>query len=343
MPNGEWVPVPHPAEALNDQVLLEVVRGHSQATGSREALRVLLERQPERPRLLAELVTDLRYSPDLRAAAAVALGRHPSPTGERALIDALAAPDPAVVRRAAEALGRTAGPEVLPRLEAVTPSRGPARRSVEFARTLLSYRHGLEHHRLQRPPERSLLTVDARQAISGTTTALRPSAVVPILEDVREELAGIPLSDRGALRFTCGEHVFAIVLSRHMAGLDRLDTLTRRSTVVGAVLELSSVTDRYFLSEYLLASPALRGSGVWLFGVRSSGTIIHVGDLQPTGQFEVRATDTRSSPPVAIDGLYDPTRKQLQINRMLTHPDFVPTQRQPREPRRLDDADVSEG
>jgi hypothetical protein len=337
MPNGQQFP--RPAQTLSEQTLLEVVRGRSQATESRDALHELLQRRPERPSLLAEIVTDRQRPAELRTAAAVALGRHPSPTGERALIDVVADPDPAVVRRAAEALGRTAGPEALERLETVTPPDGPARRSVEFARTLLSYRHGLDRHRLRQPQERSLLTADPRQATEVQPTALRPATTAPILADAEKAVPALPFSDRGAVRFVCGDHEFVILITREIANLDGLLALTRRTAVVGAVLEHSPITGRYFLAEYLLTDPASRGERARLFGVRPDGTVVHVGTLEPTGSFELRATDTRYSPPVSISGEYHPTRARLQFDRMLIHSDLVATQRQPREPRRIGDSE----
>lgn len=336
MTNSEHTP--RPAQTLSDRVLIDVVHGRSQSTEPGEALRELVQRQPEPSTLLAEIVTDPQRPSDLRATAAVALGRRPTPVGERALLDALVDPDPAVVRRAAEALGRTAGPSALERLDVLRPPSGPAQRSVEFARILLSYRHGLERHRLHRPPQRSLLPVDPTLATEVTTTTLRPRTVEPILADAREEAAGIPLSAQGAQRFTCGDNTLAILLTLDLTALDSLDSLLGRSAVVGAVLERSMITGHYFLSEFLLADTAPQETELRLFGVRPGGTVVHVGELQTTGRFEVRTTDTRSSPPAAIDGSYDPNRKRLQIDRMLIHADFISTQRQPNEPRRLDDS-----
>jgi hypothetical protein len=65
--------------------------------------------------------------------------------------------------------------------------------------------------------------------------------------------------------------------------------------------------------------------------------IAHVGELSAdAGSFEVRAVDARVSPPVAIEGSYDPAVGRLSFSRMLVERDFAPTQRAPAAPTKID-------
>jgi hypothetical protein len=331
-------PGERPAQTLAERTLVEVVRGRSEAAEPTEALRELLRRRPTRTPLLAEVVANRDRPAETRASAAVALGKQTAPAAKDALMPALRDPDPLVVRRAAEALGKVGDEQALAALEKVDPPRGPVRRSVDFAKALISYRLGLDEYRLKRPPASEELPVERRRAQRLEATPLRRQALERVLADAAQELPGIPLTEQGALRFSCGGHDFAVLLSKDLERQGDLTPLGRRGAVVGAVLERSPVEDRWFLSQYVFSDPGARGSSARLYGVRPSGVMTHVGELrtQEGPSFELRALDTRSSPPLALEGTYDPASKQLRFTRLLVHPDLARTQTQPAEPTKLE-------
>src|SRR5919112_143406 len=93
-----------PPQELAERTLIDVVRGRSQASEPTEALREFLRRRPDQTSLPAEVVADRTRPAEMRAVAAVALGRQPVPAAEDALRSALADKDPLVFRRVAEAL-----------------------------------------------------------------------------------------------------------------------------------------------------------------------------------------------------------------------------------------------
>jgi hypothetical protein len=331
-------PTERPAQTLSERTLRKVVRGQSKAAEPTEALRELLRRRPARTPLLAEIVADRKRPPELRVTAAVALGRQRAPAAADALVAALRDKDPAVLRRAAESLGKVGDERGLAALEALDPPRGPTKRSVDFAKTLISYRLGLGKHQLRRPPAKDELAVERRRAERIEATAPTRPTLKRIMADAAQELPGIPVTDQGALRFACGDHEFVVLVTKDLERQSDLSPLGRRSTAVGAVLERSPVEDRYFLSEYLLSDPGPQGSGIRLYGVRPSGTIVHIGEVvaETGAKFELRALDTRFSPPLALDGAYDPVRKRLQFTQMLVHPDLERRQKQPAEPTLLE-------
>jgi hypothetical protein len=323
------------AQALSDRALRDVLRGRSEVVEGTEALRTLLSRRPQTA-ILTEVIADRSRPPELRAASAVALGRERKPSHTEALLGAVRDPDPSVARRAAEALGKIGDADALTALERVSPPGGPAARSVEFAKTLLSYRLGQDSHRIRRPPAKSELEVTSRRAEELKPAPPRGRARESIIADAAQELPGVDLSDAGMVRFSCGGHQYAIVLAEVLRRRGGLDQLGRRPAVAGALLERSPEIDRWFLAEYLLSDPGPRKT-VRLLGVRPNGVVTHVGELRPEkkGSFEVRAVDTRFSPPVDIGGAWDTKAARMRISRMRVQPDFDPKQRQPVEPTKL--------
>jgi hypothetical protein len=325
------------AGELTDRILAEVVRGRSRSVPPIEALRELLRRDAATRPLLRDVVLDRERPADVRATAAVALSHDPTPSAREALTQALDDEEPTVVRRAAEALGKIGDKAALARLDRVVAPTAAARRSVDFARTLISYRLGLDTHRLRQPPARSLLEVRPQRAEELRPSRIDRRQLPQIMENAEGEIPGVPLDQDTGVEFRCGDHRFVVVLTRHLRKLDNLAPLGRTGALVGALLERSPSTDRYFLSEYLLSDPGPRGSRARIFGVRPTGVIAHVGELSAdAGSFEVRAVDARVSPPVAIEGSYDPAVGRLSFSRMLVERDFAPTQRAPAAPTKID-------
>jgi len=324
-------PRPRSPQELDDRSLAEVVRGRSRAAEASEALAELVRRRRAGAPLLREVVRDAARPAELRASAAVALGRTRDAEARRALVEALRDRDPSVLRRAAESLGKIGDREDLAQLERVQAPRGPAQRSLHLPRALISYRHRLGAHRVRRPPRAQELRVDAREADELAPRAPEAEVRRRILADAREELPGVVVSERAITGFRCGDHPFAVVLADDLRGADDLASLARSDAVVGALLERSPSTERYFLAEYLLTNPS--DDGVDLLGVRPSGVVVHVGELDPdTGAFSLRAVDTRVSPPVDIAGTIAPDAGALRFERMRVQRTYAPTQRRPRVP-----------
>lgn len=324
------------AEELSDRTLLNTVKGRTEAVESVEALRELLRRNPSRSRLLTDLVTDTDRPAEVRSASAVALGRERKPGHEDALLEALRDRNPDVVRRAAESLGKVGDAQALTVLERLKPTSGPARRSVEFAKSLISYRFGLDEHRLRRPPSSSELQVQPRRALAVEASTPDPAALSAILADAEHEVPGVALSERGAMAFSCGGHDYVLLLAAALHEDDGLSWLTETRAVVAGLMEKAPASDRHFLAEYVFADPAPKRTAR-LLGVRPTGIISHVGELHPEegGTFEVHAVDTRNTRPVRIEGAYDADRGQLTVTRMLVHRHRAPSQKEPRQPTRL--------
>jgi hypothetical protein len=239
------------------------------------------------------------------------------------------------VRRAAEALGKVGDARALDALERLAPRAGPTKRSVAFAKSLISYRLGLDLHRIRRPPASDDPHVSPRQAIDIVPVRPRPQTVAQVMTDAAEEFPSVALSNRSAVHFACAGHEFVLLLATSFEDLSALDALTASHGVVGSVFERAPATHRYFLAEYLLSDPGPRAT-VRLIGVRPDGTVTHVGALRPKeGNFEVHSVNTPHSPPVDIAGQYDFTARRLTFDRFQVQPGLETTRKPPRQPTRL--------
>jgi hypothetical protein len=326
-------------ESVGERELVAAVEGRSETLGSREALQELSRRRsPRRTTVLTEVVADSERPGDLRATAAVELGRDNKASHRNALVGALRSRDHTVVRRAAEALGRIGDEEALAALRSLRPRSEPVRRSVRFARTLISYRLGLDSDRLRPPAADELLEVQPQDAVPVSLQPLTVPSVEEVVPDLRQQLPAVTVSAEGAHEITCGDQRFLLVFNAEVHRRKTLASLGRRPTVAAVVFKWSAGLDRYYLQEYQLVDPGQDG-GPLLFGVRTTGVVVHFGPVGLRAQeadFSVRTVNTPYAPPVDIEGTYDHGDRLIVARRALVQPGRQASQRRAATPRKLD-------
>ena len=235
------------------------------------------------------MLLDERLPPDVRAVAAVEAGKQAAPGSERALVAALRAGPPLVVRRAAESLDESADLRRCRRCASCDRtmrnrrSRGRCR-SPAFD----LYRFGLGSDLLKTPGAGEILTLDDPEPIQIQATPIGADAVERIAPRYRLEVPGVPLSPRGALQLRCGPNEFLIVPHEGIAALGE------RNAVVGVVLKRAQSLEYFALHLYLLSHPREEGT-LSLFGVRPDGTLTHFGEMRLGAQehaFRMNALNT---------------------------------------------------
>jgi hypothetical protein len=326
-------------ESIGERELVAAVEGRSDTLGSREALEELSRRRSSRrTTVLTEVLADSKRPGDLRAAAAVELGRDNKASHRDALVGALGSRDHAVVRRAAEALGRIGDEDALAALRSLRPRSAPVQRSVRFARTLISYRLGLDSDRLQPPGADELLEVQSQEAVPVSVEPLTAPSLEEVVPDLRQQLPAIIVSTEGAHTITCGNERFLLVFNAEVHRRKTLARLGRRTTVIGVVFKRSAGLDRFYLHEYQLVDPGQDGTPL-LFGVRTTGVVTHFGQIglkTEEADFTLRTLNTPYAPPVDIEGTYYHWDRRLIVARALVQSGRQPSQRRAAAPRKLD-------
>jgi hypothetical protein len=318
-------------QQLSAGELIAALESPSEALPAGEALKELARRRTARASaVLAGVVGDARRPADLRATAAVQLGKDARPANQEALIAALPAADPQLTRRVAEALGRIGDERALEALKPLRPRDPTARRSVAFAKTLISYRLGLKEYRLTPPDPGELLPVQRARAVPLVARQEGAELLKRIAPTLRRELPAIRTLTRGALAFDCGDARFLVVLNRDVER--PLPELTTRNTLAGVVLKRSPGLDRYSIYEYLLVHPDGR-EGLHLFAARTTGIVGHYGSARlgaSEAQFTLRAVRTPYAPPLMIEGGYDARAQTPELRTALVYPDYTAAQKRGR-------------
>ena len=334
MPTTRPAPVPPEAAArlLSASRLAAAVRS-AQATP--EELREAIRRRPAQLReTLETVVADPARPPEMRAIAAVGLGSLPDGRSAGALLKAAASKDGALARRAIEALGRVGTPDTLARLRRLAPVPGAAQKTLDFARSLIAYRHGLEGERLALPRGARVTPVDRARAAALPVARLSSAAWAALKPALHGADTTVVPAARAPLEIRCARD--RLLLFVHPMLEDGAPGPALARPMVAAVLmKWSPTLARWFLAEYIFSHP-LRGGAAQLLGTRPTGGLVHTGRARTEGaslRVALQALDTPLAAPAQIDGLIGAAAPQGLRLDALVEPDRTRNRRAPRAPR----------
>jgi hypothetical protein len=265
-----------------------------------EVLREVLRRRPAGLReTLEQIVTDPARPAQLRTIATVGLSGLRDARSTPALLAAARSDDPALARRAFEALGRLGTPQTLAELKTLQAPAGPAARSLAFARSLIAYRHGLAGEKLSLPRLARITPMDdgRGQRLPVARLAARPwAALKPALEGADITLAP---TERPPFEILCGRDRLLLLPNPALEG-DSAAPALRRPLVAAVLMKHSPTLARWYVAEYVFAHPA-PGMVATLIGVRPTGTVVHSGRIVAeagTLRLELQALDSPLSAPM---------------------------------------------
>lgn len=294
-------------------------------------------RSPQRSEALVQALADRTRPTQVRAAAALALGRDDRPEHQTALMDALAVRDRDIARRVVESLGRIGDVEAYERLNRVRRSDPVAARAVSFARTLLSYRHGLGVDLIDAPPPEHL-PEDQYVGVGDVEVSTTPSSnlLEEALDDAHTELPAVRLSPDAAVGIECGESSFVAAFTDEVQRRQTLTPLGQRNAVLAVVLRRVPPLAGFEPWLWVLTHPE-RADRLRLFGVRTTGQVVLTGEAnldERAALFRMGSLRTPTQTPVTVEAQYDHESKEVSFVRALIASDFAPEQKQATAPQR---------
>ena len=297
-----------------------------------DALKELVRRGGDDIReILAETLSSAEAPSDLRTTAALALGRLPGKTQQDALLRALSDPDPYVVRRAAESLGKIGDRAAAERLAAIPPPELPAaRRAIAFARILSSYRLSLGLFRFAAPASSEFLKVE--KPVELKPIPARVETLRKVRQHLPEEVPAISVDTRSAVEVECQGDELLVMLTEDAARV-REHGIKEKADLIAAVVLKRSSEGRYALFEYIFAHG--EEQRILLFGSTPTGALIHTGTATQEREqihFELRALNTVYSPALELKGSADSVTSPLMLQTLTVNAGLVSNQKRPSAP-----------
>jgi hypothetical protein len=324
-------------QAITDDDLIAAVRGRLIGIERAIALKELVHRKsPRAGDFLSQVVVDPTMPLELRTTAAIALAEDDVPQAEDALIAALESDEPALARRAAESLGRIGERKAY---EALARRRMPSgerpSRAIEFARTLIAYRLGLDTKRLKPPAAREILEPDRQRAVEIKFDPVRPEDFRAAALPLKRALPRIAVDERGSLRFSCRRERLWVMVTSALAVPEAGKRMGERSAVAAAVLKESTCPDGWYVYEYILTHPRDERRAE-VFGVRPTGELLHYGEASLDDTVALVKLQAVNSPrvlPIVVAAEYRGREGVLEIKEALAMTEPHPEQKRPTAPR----------
>ncbi len=273
---------------------------------------------------------------DLRATAAQALGQAATAKHRATLLRVLDDEEPEVARRAAEGLARIGGEVELKRLRALRTHDPVLKRAVDMAKTLLSYRTHSTSGRIGAPSPEDLLDLGLAKARPITVEPVSAADLKGLAPGLERELPTLPLADLGHA-IDCGRAQYLLVFHKDFGRPKGLDTLQKRSSIMGALLRKAQVDGTYYLDGHVVAHPG-PGKTAHMFVMRGSGEVSHYGRLTLDAKvpsFTISSRNTRHARPISLSGTLGYGTLDLNFDRAQVATEKSAVQPIPKKPRQL--------
>lgn len=322
----------HADRFMSDDDLMTALHTPSSA---RSALKELGQRRsPQAFEVSRAFVVDPYLPLDIRTTAAIELGKQATLENQSALIQSLDENEPMLIKPVAIALGRIGDEVALARLDNIQISANhPATLSLQFAKSLISYRLRLNSHLIASP--REMLSLNRSNGFVLPVEPLSASALVAIQSDIQRQLPAIEIADQGALQFTCRNNRYWIVLTKMLQNAMSQNMLQTQGAIAAIVLKAATCSsNRYSVYEYIFTNPSPTPH-LALVGVRAAGVVTHGGELtlgDGESIFHLDAANTVHSPAIYLRGTLKGSKPKLQFEEFVVSRHRLATQQQPKVP-----------
>jgi len=308
-------------QELSDDALVEMVQSKSDESSVLDALKELSRRKsPRRFEMIQLVLDDPGQSVRARKIATSQLRRERLPESQALLMQRPDTKEPSLFPRVVQSLATIGEQRELTLLEQIeAPADPAARRQLEFAKSLLSYRLHLDRNLFAVPPDTALVAVTG--AISFEVTTGEASVVREAIRDVEASLPALPLSQEGAASLTCRSVALLLVFTEEFQRPGALDAIRDRSAVPLVVLKKGLSLGNYFLEQYMFTQPIGAGDQVALLGARPSGELTYAGKIQISSAgftFTLNSVDTRYAPAIDLEGRYKSSQRQFDFEKALS-------------------------
>jgi len=308
-------------ERLSDDDLVAVVRAKRDDESVLGALKELWRRKSAgRLEVFREVLDDPRQSARAKRTVVTQLGTERFPEGQELLLRHLDVKDRSLFAGTVHSLGKIGDAQVLKRLEQTKPpDDATAKRSLEFAKSLLAYRWRLDRNLLAIPSDADLVEVTDGvpiEAASAKVETLREA-----FKHVRKDLPAIPLAEVGAIKLTCRSTELLLVFTEEFGQMKSLESIRNRSALFLVLLKKGLSLQRYFLEQYFFTQPSKGREGVALLGTRPGGELTQAGRIRPSGKgftFTLRSLDSRYAPALEVEGRFDLDKRSFEFTKAVS-------------------------
>ena len=324
-------------EKLSDDDLIEIVQGKDDMDSISRAVKELSRRStPGRLEIYKRLLDDPSLRLTVKETVAFQLGTKRLAENQELLLQHLKTREPSLFNTIVQSLGKIGDKRALKQLEQIeAPNVAFSRDTLEFAKSLMSYRMRLNKNLIAPPPGNDILEVT--NGIPIKFTKAEAKEVREAFRHVEGDLPAVTLAKEAATKLTWPTVELQLVFTDKFQEPNSLESIQYKSALPIVLLKKAHSLGRYFLSEYFFTHPSEDGKEVVLLGVRPSGKLTYTGKIQISGEefeFQLMSVDSLQLPTIELQGTYEPKQRSFDFARAISSTKVV-TRKMARTPHKV--------
>ncbi len=308
-------------EKLSDDDLIKGIQGRGDLNFISAAVKELTRRKSSnRFEIYKELLDDPSLRLTVKETIVFHLGTERLVENQELLLRHLNTRDSSLFVKIVQSLGKMGDKRALKHLEQIeAPNVTISRSSLDFAKSLLSYRLRLNKNLIALPTNSEILEVT--NGIPITPTKVERKEVSEAFRHIKEDLPAFTLDEVGATNLSWSSVEMLLVFTDKFQEPEILESVRDKSAIPIVLLKKAHSLGRYFLSEYLFTHPSEDHEEVIVVGIRPSGKLTYAGKMQILHEgleLQLRSVDSLQLPAIELDGKYDLRQHSFDFSRAVS-------------------------
>jgi hypothetical protein len=132
---------------------------------------------------------------------------------------------------------------------------------------------------IKKPSGKSIVSVNRKKSRELKLSKFPKQKLGKSLDQVKERLGSIDLSEKLATRLQCGHEEMILSFTKEFDTKAGINSLTKNKGIPLIMLKKRGCPEEFFVSHYFFATPSKKKNEIDIQGVRPNGTITYSGTL----------------------------------------------------------------
>lgn len=301
---------------LSNNDLIEIIKSNKDEESVLGALKEFFRRKTTKQLEIFKYVLDDDLQKDsIKKTIIAKLGTECLSENQELLLHHLKTKNALLFNKIVQSLGKIGDEYVLKRLEELeSPDVNVFNQSLDFAKSLISYRLRLNSNLIKIPSDSNIVKITNGIPINIQET--KTNGVREALRNVKKDLPCVSLVSEGSIKLTWPSVDYLMIFTDKFYEDETLKSIQENNALPLVILEKASSLGVYFLSHYFFTHPSEDKKVVVLLGTSPAGTLTNVGKVQITEkgfEFKLIPVDSFYSPPIEIEWIYDPNNRSFKF------------------------------
>jgi len=306
---------------LSDDKLVDIIKNKRDEVLVLGALKELFRRKTTKKLEISKYVLDDELQENSVKKTVVAhIGTECLVEGQELLSHHLKTKNASLFNKIVQSLGKIGNEQLLKRLEDIESPDANVSKSLDFAKSLISYRLRLNRNLIKLSSDNEFAKIN--NGIPINIKEIEPSEVREALKQVKKELPCVPLASEPSIKLSWPSADSLMIFTDKFHEFESLRSIQETSALPLIILEKATSLGVYFLSHYFFTHPSEDRKDVVLIGTNPTGTLTNGGNVKITEngfEFKLRSVVSHYSLPIEMEWNYDPNKQLFKFTKAVSN------------------------